>query len=213
MTRPILVLGTTAYTEVFMDMFETNPGVIFAACVENLDRSRCEGTLAGLPVLWFEEVDDLRQTHDLISSLATTRRADWIATMEQRGHRFATLVHPSSVVSRRTGLGEGSSVDAGCVIAGFSEIGPHVRIGRCASIGHHTQVGRCSTVHPGVTVAGQCRIGTQVTLGMGAVVLDGITIGDGAVIAAGSVVTRDVAARSLVAGNPATERHPRYGPR
>jgi maltose O-acetyltransferase len=33
--------------------------------------------------------------------------------------------------------------------------------------------------------------------------LPGVTIGDGAVIAAGSVVTKDVAPRTLVAGNPA----------
>lgn len=34
-------------------------------------------------------------------------------------------------------------------------------------------------------------------------ILPGVTIGDGAVIAAGSVVTKDVAPRTLVAGNPA----------
>ena len=34
-------------------------------------------------------------------------------------------------------------------------------------------------------------------------ILPGVTIGDGAVIAAGSVVTKDVPARTLVAGNPA----------
>lgn len=36
-----------------------------------------------------------------------------------------------------------------------------------------------------------------------AIVLPGITIGEGAVVGAGSVVTRDVAAGTVVAGNPA----------
>ena len=40
-------------------------------------------------------------------------------------------------------------------------------------------------------------IGTSCTL------LAGITVGEGAVIGAGSVVTKDVAARTVVAGNPA----------
>jgi len=35
------------------------------------------------------------------------------------------------------------------------------------------------------------------------VILPGVVIGDGAVIAAGSVVTSNVAPRTLVAGNPA----------
>jgi len=36
-------------------------------------------------------------------------------------------------------------------------------------------------------------------------VLKGVTIGDGAVVGAGSVVTRDVPAGAVVAGNPARE--------
>nr|WP_315943076.1 CatB-related O-acetyltransferase [Microbacterium festucae] len=51
-------------------------------------------------------------------------------------------------------------------------------------------------------------IGSDVWIGASAVVLGGVTIGDGAIVAAGSVVTRDVAAFSIVAGNPA--RHVRF---
>ena len=44
-------------------------------------------------------------------------------------------------------------------------------------------------------------IGDDVWVGGGAIILPGVTIGEGAVIAAGSVVTRDVAPRTLVAGS------------
>jgi acetyltransferase-like isoleucine patch superfamily enzyme len=47
------------------------------------------------------------------------------------------------------------------------------------------------------------RIGIDVFIGARAIVLKGVTIGDGAVIAAGAVVTRNVAAGDIVAGNPA----------
>jgi galactoside O-acetyltransferase len=40
-------------------------------------------------------------------------------------------------------------------------------------------------------------------IGFGAIILKGVTIGEGAVVAAGSVVTRDVPAYSVVGGNPA----------
>jgi acetyltransferase-like isoleucine patch superfamily enzyme len=43
----------------------------------------------------------------------------------------------------------------------------------------------------------------NVWIGINATILKGVTVGEGAVIAAGSVVTRDVPARSLVAGVPA----------
>lgn len=47
------------------------------------------------------------------------------------------------------------------------------------------------------------RIGDKAWIGFGCIVLKGVEIGEGAVVAAGSVVTRDVAPWTLVAGNPA----------
>ena len=47
------------------------------------------------------------------------------------------------------------------------------------------------------------RIEDDVVIGVGASLLPAVTIGQGATVAAGSVVTKDVAARTLVAGLPA----------
>jgi acetyltransferase-like isoleucine patch superfamily enzyme len=46
-------------------------------------------------------------------------------------------------------------------------------------------------------------IGENCFIGAHSIILPGIRIGDGSIIAAGSVVTRDVKPRSIVAGNPA----------
>ncbi|TMP73944.1 sugar O-acetyltransferase [Pseudoalteromonas sp. S1608] len=46
-------------------------------------------------------------------------------------------------------------------------------------------------------------IGNNVWIGAGVIILAGVTIGDNAVVAAGSIVTKDVAANTVVAGNPA----------
>ncbi len=43
----------------------------------------------------------------------------------------------------------------------------------------------------------------RASIGTGAVLLGGITVGEGAVVGAGSVVTHDVPAQAVVAGNPA----------
>ncbi len=46
-------------------------------------------------------------------------------------------------------------------------------------------------------------IGNDVWIGGSCVILAGVTIGDNSVVAAGSVVTKDVPANTIVAGNPA----------
>ncbi len=47
------------------------------------------------------------------------------------------------------------------------------------------------------------RIGERCFVGARSIVLPGVTVGDESVVAAGAVVTRDVPARCIVAGNPA----------
>jgi acetyltransferase-like isoleucine patch superfamily enzyme len=54
------------------------------------------------------------------------------------------------------------------------------------------------------------RIGCQVFVGARAIILKGVTIGDRAMIGAGAVVTRDVPADHMAAGNPAQARPKRH---
>jgi acetyltransferase-like isoleucine patch superfamily enzyme len=54
-------------------------------------------------------------------------------------------------------------------------------------------------------------LGADVWIGRHAILREGIRIGDGAVIGAGSVVTRDVAPYSVVAGAPARPIRRRFG--
>ncbi|MFA1712666.1 sugar O-acetyltransferase [Peribacillus sp. YIM B13477] len=46
-------------------------------------------------------------------------------------------------------------------------------------------------------------IGNDVWIGGSCIILAGVTIGDNSIVAAGSVVTKDVPANTIVAGNPA----------
>lgn len=48
-------------------------------------------------------------------------------------------------------------------------------------------------------------IGAHTWVGARAIILKGVSIGEGAIVAAGSVVTKDVAPYTIVAGNPARE--------
>lgn len=104
---------------------------------------------------------------------------------------------------RRVVLGERNVINHGCLLDGrkfFIRTGKNVAIGPAATIltlGHDP---RSATF---ADRGGDVIIGDYVWIGYGALVLPGVTIGEGAVVGAGSVVTKDVEAYSIVAGNPA----------
>jgi len=56
----------------------------------------------------------------------------------------------------------------------------------------------------------QIHIGHDVWIGHGVIIVGNVTVGNGAVLAAGSVVTKDVAPYSIVAGVPAKEIRKRF---
>lgn len=72
---------------------------------------------------------------------------------------------------------------------------PAARLGDYASVLEHGARGEIA--------AAPIRIGARAWLGFHAIILKGVTIGEDSVVAAGSVVTRDVPAATVVAGNPA----------
>ena len=102
-------------------------------------------------------------------------------------------------------LGDNVFVNAGCCFDSSAaiQIGNNVQISYQVTLitgGHEigTHANRAGT-HAPASIA----IGDGVWIGARSIVLPGVTIGAGAVVGAGSLVTRDVAADSVVAGVPA----------
>ncbi|MEY2516058.1 MAG: hypothetical protein QOJ89_3416 [bacterium] len=109
---------------------------------------------------------------------------------------------PSLTIGDGCSFGEGLFVSA----AGRIEIGREVMASRNVFIGdtYHeyadpaTPVVRQPLAEPRPRV-----IGDGAFLGVGCAILPGVTLGENAYVAAGAVVTKDVPARTVVAGNPA----------
>jgi len=110
------------------------------------------------------------------------------------------------VIGRSVAVGRSCTVEVDGVIGDYTTVSAHVGI-----IGRRDhETGRVGTPirrsswtgdRPG-TAEDRVVIGRDVFIGWGSVVLSGVAIGDAAVVGASSVVTRDVADGSVVAGNP-----------
>jgi acetyltransferase-like isoleucine patch superfamily enzyme len=100
------------------------------------------------------------------------------------------------VVGDRAFLNYGVDINAQSSIV----IGDNVRIGPLVSIVDDAM----HEVTPGQRRRAPITVGDNVWIGRGAAIGPGVTIGDHAVIGTNSVVTRDVAAATVVGGSPAT---------
>lgn len=101
-------------------------------------------------------------------------------------------------------LGSDSTINPFAAVRGNVTIGDGVRIGAHTSLlafNHGTAPDRPVFKQP-ITALG-ISVGDDVWIGSNVTVLDGVTIGSHSIVGAGAVVTKDVPADSVVAGNPA----------
>lgn len=100
-------------------------------------------------------------------------------------------------------MGECSNLGNHACIRGNGELilGDHIMMGEYALI--YTQDHKMTGLGYDGVVIGNVKIGNNVWIGGRVTILKGVTIGDNAVVGAGSIVTRDVPANAVVAGNPA----------
>jgi maltose O-acetyltransferase len=109
------------------------------------------------------------------------------------------------VYGRNIYIGDHVYLNASCTILDCNEvhIGHHVMIGPGVQIYTPAHFLQAKARIEGWEVAKPILIEDNVWLGGSAILLPGVRIGRNAVVGAGAVVTRDVAANTVVAGNPA----------
>jgi acetyltransferase-like isoleucine patch superfamily enzyme len=101
-------------------------------------------------------------------------------------------------------LGDHSTLNPHATVRGKVRIGDGVRIGAYASLlGFNHSFDPSAPVYQQPTTSLGITVGDDVWIGSHAIILDGVTVGEHSVIGAGAVVTKDVPAWSLMAGNPA----------
>ena len=123
-----------------------------------------------------------------------------------------------SAIGESTTVGRGTSIEndvvigarvriqTDCYITAFSTVEDDVFVAPCVMTSNDPSAGRRPRGQPlrGPTLRRACRVG------VGAVLLPAVEVGEEAFVGAGSVVTRDVAPRSVAFGSPA--RHVRDVP-
>lgn len=154
--------------------------------------------------------EERRRCRELCARLNSSREDE----IEQRGRILAELfghetdvwIQPPFYCDYGIHIKLGSKVffNFNCVVLDVAEvvIGDRVLFGPAVQIYAATHPLSAEHRRGGLEFGKPIKIGSDVWVGGGAIICPGVTIGDRSVIGAGSVVTKDIPADVVAAGNP-----------
>jgi len=166
--HPLVIVGAGGHAKVVAEAAQLSGFDVLGFIDQSAD---LPGTsILGIPVLGDENALDSLNSDDWVVVIAVgdnTSRASIIARLNERGARFARVIHPSSVISPSAQLGAGSVVLAGDVIGTAARVGAHCIINTMASIDHDCVLDDYVHVSPGAHLAGRCSVGHAAHIGIG----------------------------------------------
>lgn len=118
-------------------------------------------------------------------------------------NQYATLIHPSTIISSSSEVAPGSVVMPGSIINANTKIGKHAIINTGSIIEHDNSIQDFVHISPNATLTGGVSVRTGSHIGASATVIPKKTIGEWAIIGAGSVVINDISNHRTAVGNPA----------
>jgi sugar O-acyltransferase (sialic acid O-acetyltransferase NeuD family) len=171
------------------------------------DSARHGTVIDGVPVLG--STRELSNMPDASVVVCTGRpsnnvsRPRIVETLGLPPERYATIIHPSVVLSSTSQVGPGSILLAQTALTAAVTVGSHVAIMPHVTLTHDDVIDDFATLASGVCLAGGVHVGRCAYVGAGALVREHRSIGSGALVGMGAVVTRDVPPHEVWAGVPA----------
>jgi acetyltransferase EpsM len=199
-------------------------GTVVQSTVEDINKIKPEGELLGFlndnekepingyPVLGpidkvttdkYLKDDDIYFFYSLISVKLNHKFLFKLLELEIPKNKFATLIHPTAVVSKYAEIGYGVCIQP------FVSIGPNTTIGNFIQIFAQSLVGHGAKLDDYSYVANNACIGADVHLkegaylGTNATTLEYVTLGKWSITGIGAVVLKDVDDYAKVVGSPA----------
>jgi len=207
MSYPVIIIGGGGHAKVLIETLNLLATEIVGIVDPNINQEQ----IYGLKVLRsdqevFKYIPAKFKLINGIGSIGVTvKRREIYEFYKNKGYFFASVIHPSAIISSDVELGEGVQLMAGVIIQPGSKIGENTIVNTRVSIDHDCEIGNHVHLAPGATLSGLVKIGSGTHIGTGASIIQNISIGENSIIGAGSVVIRNVKNKVKVVGNPARE--------
>lgn len=199
----IIVLGNGGHSKVIQDMISTLKNYTLRAVLDDKylkeveERGILYGPFSSLTHLLNEQV---KVVIAIGNNSVRKKLADSIPL---RPSQYASIVHPTAVVSSSASIGSGTVVMPYAVIHAEASIGRHCIINTGAIIEHENKLGDYVHISPGAVLTGNVSVEEGAHVGASAAVIPGMDIGSWSVVGAGSTVITPIPSYCTAVGTPA----------
>ncbi len=201
MSESVILIGGSGHARVIIDCIRSSGGIVAGILDDGIPVG---SQVLGVPVLgrtaqWAQFAEHLF----LIAIGNNAVRKKLSFTMKVR---WATVVHPSAVISPYARLDAGSVVMPKAVINAGAVVGAHCIINTGAVVEHDCILSDYVHISPNAALGGSVTIGRGTHIGIGASVRNNISICGGCTIGAGAAVVKDIHTSGTYVGVPARRR-------
>jgi sugar O-acyltransferase (sialic acid O-acetyltransferase NeuD family) len=157
-------------------------------------------SVLGIPVMPLSQFDP--QKYDAVIAVGDPLSRKRLVESLPKDTTFATIIHPTAVISKWVTIGEGSIVTAGSILTCDIKIGKHAHINLLTTIGHDCVIGDYFTTAPSVNISGHCTLGDGVYLGTNVSIKQSVKICSNVTIGMGGVVLKNIDEAGVYIGFP-----------
>jgi len=191
----LYLYGASGHCKVIIDILQSNNEMITAIADDNPKTE----ALLGIPVIHSDDLASSEQNKLIVAIGNNAIRKKIVSKLNCNWH---TAIHPKSIVSAHSKIGEGTVMMAGTIVNPDVIIGKHCIINTAATIDHDCIIDDYVHLSPNVSLAGNVEVGEGTHIGIGAIVIQGIKIGKWVTVGAGAVIIKDIPDFAVVVGNP-----------
>ncbi|MBE9524436.1 MAG: acetyltransferase [Chloroflexi bacterium] len=204
----IVIFGIKDFSELAHYYLEHDSPHEVVAFSVNRDYLPEGAVFRGLPVVAFEEVQDLYSPGDYMFFAPMSPRnmnrdrEDIYNTIKAKGYDCVSYLSSKATVFENE-IGDNCFILENNTIQPFTKIGNNVVLWSGNHIGHHGVIHDHVTFTSHVVMSGHCEIGAYSFLGVNSTLRDGLKIAEGTFVAMAAAVLQDTEQWGVYKGNPA----------
>lgn len=159
-----------------------------------------ESYIMGISVLKRSDVQDIEG--EVIVAIGDPVLRKKVVESLPSDTKYATLIHPKTIISEWVTIGEGSIISAGCILTTQISLGKHVYLNLNTTIGHDCIIEDYVTLSQGVNLSGNCVVENEVFIGSNTALRQKTRICKGTIIGMSSCVINSITEKGVYAGIP-----------